>query len=140
MSRVRKQTVAALTTTRSEYYQWRPVLRELQKSRKLNLKLLVSGSHLTAKYGKTITHIKEDGFPVAEELPILEKEIAIQLVNKLRGRSVDRELLCQQAMACPRFWRRYCRYTTTLFGHMDQSRCLICSQSMQARKVQSLIR
>ncbi|MBN2563466.1 MAG: UDP-N-acetylglucosamine 2-epimerase (hydrolyzing), partial [Phycisphaerae bacterium] len=70
----RKQRVAVLTTARSEYYQWRPILRALSGSRKLSLCLMVSGSHLARKFGYTLEEIRRDGFRVAEVLHILERD------------------------------------------------------------------
>ncbi len=70
MSRM-QQKVAVLTTSRSEYYQFRPVLRCLQKSEALTLQLLVSGSHLSSQFGKTERDIVADGFFPYERLPIL---------------------------------------------------------------------
>jgi UDP-hydrolysing UDP-N-acetyl-D-glucosamine 2-epimerase len=68
---MRKQNVTVLTTARSEYYQLRPILRRLQRSERLGLQLLVSGSHLSAQYGKSERDIAADGFPVCERLSIL---------------------------------------------------------------------
>jgi len=66
-----RQNVAVLTTARSEYYQWRSVLKSLSHSKTLSLRLLVSGSHLSERYGRTISDIERDGYCPAEVLPIL---------------------------------------------------------------------
>ena len=68
---VAKQNVAVLTTSRSEYYQLRSILRRLQRSKVFLLQLLVSGSHLSARFGKTENDIVTDGFLSYKRLPIL---------------------------------------------------------------------
>lgn len=71
LSSDKAQNVAVLTTSRSEYYQFRPILRCLQKSKMLRLQLLVSGSHLSARYGQSERDIVKDGFSPFERIPIL---------------------------------------------------------------------
>ncbi len=71
---MRKQNVAVLTTARSEYYQLRTVLKHLHQSASLNLQLFVSGSHLSARYGRSEQDIVNDGFSIQERLPILSDD------------------------------------------------------------------
>lgn len=73
-TRVRRQTVAVLTTARAEYYQLRSVLAALQRSETLSLRLLVSGSHLSPNFGRSERDILRDGFEISERLPILVDE------------------------------------------------------------------
>ena len=65
------QNVAILTTSRSDYYQIKSLLRHLQESKSLSLHLFVTGSHLSAKFGNTEHDIVADGFSLYERLPIL---------------------------------------------------------------------
>ncbi len=53
--------IAIVTTTRAEYGLLLPVIRELRKSENAELKidLIVSGTHLSKKYGMTINEIDE---------------------------------------------------------------------------------
>lgn len=66
--------LAVITSTRAEYGLLHPLLQELIKEPLIELQLLVSGTHLLDKYGYTIRYIREDGIPIAEEIPILEED------------------------------------------------------------------
>ncbi len=70
----KQANVAVLTTSRSEYYQLRSVLRGLEASPKLALQLMVSGSHLSAQFGDSQRDILDDGYVPCARLPILEDD------------------------------------------------------------------
>ena len=59
-----KKKILVSTGTRAEYGILRPLLREIQKSKKLKLILIVTGSHLSKKHGYTINEIKKDDFKI----------------------------------------------------------------------------
>ena len=59
-----KKKILVSTGTRAEYGILRPLLREIQKSKKLKLILIVTGSHLSKKHGYTINEIKKDNFKI----------------------------------------------------------------------------
>ena len=54
--------VAVVTATRAEYGILRPLLMKLDKDEEIKLQLLVTGTHLSEKYGKTENEIIKDGF------------------------------------------------------------------------------
>ena len=60
----KKRKICVTTGARSEYGILRPVLLDIKKSKKLELQLIVSGMHLSKKYGLTINEIKKDGFKI----------------------------------------------------------------------------
>lgn len=64
--------IAVVTTTRAEYGLLRPVIQELRKNESNELKtdLLVSGTHLSEKYGMTISEIQNDGIRIDKQIPI----------------------------------------------------------------------
>lgn len=64
--------IGVVTVGRSDYGIYTPVLRALQKSPTLEFELLVSGTHLAAQFGKTVSEIERDGFPIGARVPILE--------------------------------------------------------------------
>ena len=53
------------TATRAEYGLLRPLLERLEASSHLEPHLIVSGTHLSARHGKTVSEIEGDGRPVA---------------------------------------------------------------------------
>ena len=60
-----KRKITVTTGTRAEYGILRPVIEKIKKSKKLELYLIVSGMHLSTKFGKTINEIKHDGFKIS---------------------------------------------------------------------------
>lgn len=64
--------IAVITVGRSDYGILRPLLRRLAQSEKCELQLVVGGMHFHKRQGMTIQEIREDGFPIASEVPIAE--------------------------------------------------------------------
>lgn len=56
------RTIAAFTATRAEYGLLRPVLERLREDDGVQLKLIVTGTHLSHEHGYTLAEIKHDGF------------------------------------------------------------------------------
>jgi GDP/UDP-N,N'-diacetylbacillosamine 2-epimerase (hydrolysing) len=59
---MQKKKIAVLTGTRAEYGYIKRILKLMEKSSKLEYKLIVSGTHLVKEYGLTVNEIKKDGF------------------------------------------------------------------------------
>ena len=55
-----KLKISIVTTSRADYDQLFWLIRKINSSKRLNLDLIVSGSHLMKKYGKTVNKIKSD--------------------------------------------------------------------------------
>ena len=66
------KNIAVATTSRSDYGILYPLLREIDNDNELNLHLLISGSHLSKEYGKSISEIINDGFKDHKILDILD--------------------------------------------------------------------
>ncbi|MFV0412191.1 MAG: UDP-N-acetylglucosamine 2-epimerase [Oscillospiraceae bacterium] len=67
-------TVAVVTGTRADYGLLRPVLFKLARHKDIQLRLLVTGSHLSPLYGNTVSEIEADaaaGVAIDERLDIL---------------------------------------------------------------------
>jgi len=62
---------AVFTSTRAEYGLLKSIIQKVAKSGELQLKLIVSGTHLSADFGMTINEIKGDGFKVDEAIEIV---------------------------------------------------------------------
>ncbi|MDA9689408.1 UDP-N-acetylglucosamine 2-epimerase [Betaproteobacteria bacterium] len=65
------RNITVATTSRSEYGILYPLLRKIDNDKELNLHLLISGSHLSKEYGKTISEIIHDGFNNYEIFDVL---------------------------------------------------------------------
>lgn len=66
--------VCVLTTTRADYGILRPLLFRLLEDSAFDLRVAVSGTHLSQAFGMTIHEIETDGFPIDCRIPILLEE------------------------------------------------------------------
>ena len=64
--------IAVITATRAEYGLLAPVIRELRKKENTNLKvdLIVTGTHLSEKYGMTVKEIEDENVRIDHRIPI----------------------------------------------------------------------
>ncbi len=69
-----KRKISVTTGTRAEYGLLRSVLTELKKNSNIDLCLIVTGMHLSQKYGKTINLIKKDGFKISYQFSMIPKK------------------------------------------------------------------
>lgn len=82
--------VAVVTGARADYGSYRPVLEAIRAETSLQLCLLVSGAHLSEKFGHTVDAITADGLPISARVPMLEEDddpagIAASIANGVRG-------------------------------------------------------
>ena len=61
----RPRRICVFTATRAEYGLLSGVLRKVTRRRTLDLRLIVSGTHLSPEYGNTRDHVDADGFAAA---------------------------------------------------------------------------
>ncbi len=59
-----KRKICVITGTRAEYGLLKWVMQEIQQSRVLDLQLVVTGQHLSTKYGLTYQEIEQDEFDI----------------------------------------------------------------------------
>ena len=64
-------TIDIITTTRAEYGLMRPLIRRMIEDPEIQMNLLVTGTHLSEKFGNTYKEIEKDGFPITAKIPIL---------------------------------------------------------------------
>ena len=69
-----KKKICVITGTRAEYGLLKYLLLEIKKSKKFDLQLLVTGSHLSKTFGNTYKEIIQDGFGINEKINILQKD------------------------------------------------------------------
>lgn len=65
------RTVGVVTVARSDYGHLVPVLQEIQAAPDLELAVYVAGSHLATRFGRTVTAVETDGWPIAERIEML---------------------------------------------------------------------
>lgn len=61
--------IAIITSTRADYGLLSPIIRVLRESSDINVKLIVTGTHLSQIHGMTINEIIADGVQVAAKIP-----------------------------------------------------------------------
>lgn len=81
--------IALVTATRAEYGILTPLIRKLSEDDDFDLQLIVTGTHLSKKYGNTQSEIENDGFKVFKKIPILTqtdsaKDISFIMANALQ--------------------------------------------------------
>jgi UDP-hydrolysing UDP-N-acetyl-D-glucosamine 2-epimerase len=67
---MKKRTIAVFTGNRAEYGLQYPILRAIDRHPALDYRLLVSGAHLDANFGRTLDEIRGDGFRIDAEVKI----------------------------------------------------------------------
>lgn len=68
-----KRKICVVTGTRAEYGLLRPVLEKLNRENSFDLKIIVTGTHLSESFGFTRTEIEKDGFEIEAKLNILSE-------------------------------------------------------------------
>jgi len=85
---LKRRKILVTTGTRAEYGILRPVLKKINDSKKLELLLVVTGTHNSKKYGMTINEIKKDGFKIAKIIKILPKSDTHYSVTQSLGEGI----------------------------------------------------
>lgn len=80
--------IAVVTATRAEYGILVPLLRAIDNDDELELNLIVTGMHLSDKYGHTVDEIRGDGFRISKQIDILSDgntpyDVSITMSNAL---------------------------------------------------------
>ena len=65
------KTIGVITSSRSDFSIYLPVLRHIEKDSALDLQLLVTGMHLESRFGNTIEAVEDAGFTIKVRLPTL---------------------------------------------------------------------
>lgn len=68
-----KRKICAITERRADYSRLKPVLKAIQQSEKLELSVIVTGTHLLDEMGRTADLVRSDGFPVDAEVDMFTK-------------------------------------------------------------------
>ncbi len=61
-----KRKIVVVTGTRAEYGILKPLLHKIKQSKKLELYIIVAGTHLEKKFGYSIKEIIKDGFKISD--------------------------------------------------------------------------
>lgn len=82
-------TIDIVTTTRAEYGLMRPLIKRMIEDPEIKMNLLVTGTHLSEKFGNTYKEIENDGFPISAKIPILSDEKGEVGVSKTMSNAIS---------------------------------------------------
>ncbi|ARU59559.1 UDP-N-acetyl-D-glucosamine 2-epimerase [Oleiphilus messinensis] len=89
--------VGILTSSRADYSQYLPLLRQLDRTPEIDFEIIAFGTHLSDKFGKTIKQIVSDGFEVCHGLDTY--------VDGDRPQSIC-ESMSKTILACSEVWEK----------------------------------
>ena len=84
------KSIAILTATRAEYGLLKPVIESLINTKKYDVRVLVTGAHLSKIHGMTVNQIVDDGIPIDVKVDILQNsdtpmDISICMARAISG-------------------------------------------------------
>lgn len=77
--------IAILTATRAEYGLLKSVIQKLSIKKEIDVKVLVTGAHLSPDFGMTVKEIEEDKIPIDKKVEILLNSDSSVAVSKAMG-------------------------------------------------------
>lgn len=85
-----KKIISVLTATRAEYGLLKPIIAKLNKEDNFDVRIAVTGMHLSEAFGLTYREIEEDGFVIDRAIEILSEEDTPAAVSKAMGLALMR--------------------------------------------------
>lgn len=79
------KTITVLTATRAEYGLLSPIIHALSECGKFNVRVVVTGAHLSPEFGLTYKEIEKDGFEIDRKIEILLSSDTPSAISKSMG-------------------------------------------------------
>ncbi len=70
--------ILIITERRADFSRFKPIIKLIQKDKKLDYQLIVTGLHLVKKYGYTINEINKDKFKIFSKFKMFDSEYFIK--------------------------------------------------------------
>lgn len=83
-----KRRICAVSGSRADYGLLRWTLKEIHDDSKLELYLVVTGSHLLAEYGSSVNEIEADSIPISGRIDVIDPTDSAQGVARAIGAGV----------------------------------------------------
>lgn len=81
--------IVILTATRAEYGLLSPIIKKLQKENEIDVRVAVTGAHLSPDFGMTVKEIEADGIAVDTRIDILQDcDYTPAAISKAMGRAM----------------------------------------------------
>lgn len=87
---MKKRKICVVTGSRADYGLLYPVLKAVERNRKLELSIIVTGMHLLPEFGNTVKEIEADGFKINARVTMCVKEDTGAAMAKSLGRGIAR--------------------------------------------------
>lgn len=85
-----KKNICAVTGSRAEYGLLRPLIDKIYNDDTLNLRIAVTGMHLSENFGLTYREIEKDGYPIHAKIGVLQDGDGNEAVSKAIGTGIIR--------------------------------------------------
>ena len=85
MNNNRKIKICVLTATRAEFGLLKPIISEMKIQERFDVRIAVTGMHLSAEFGMTYTEIEEAGFEIDRKIDMLLSGDSTAAVAKTMG-------------------------------------------------------
>lgn len=83
-----RKSICVVTGTRAEYGLLKPVISRIVADESLDLKLVVTGMHLSPEFGSTYKEIEKDGFPIDEKIEVILSSDTNAAMSKAVGLAI----------------------------------------------------
>lgn len=70
---MRRRKILFVTERRADYSRLKPIMKGVQKSKKLKLQLVLTGAHLLKNFGETKKIVEADGFKIDASFPMFKE-------------------------------------------------------------------
>lgn len=80
--------ICILTTTRAEYGLLKPLIKKLTNVQEFDVRVVVTGAHLSPEFGLTYKEIEEDGIIIDEKMEILLSSDTPSSISKSMGLAI----------------------------------------------------
>ncbi len=80
-----RKIISVLTATRAEYGLLKPLIKKLDLMEKFDVRVVVTGMHLSIEHGSTLNEIKNDGIKIDKEIEILMASDTAVSISKSMG-------------------------------------------------------
>lgn len=80
-----KKTITVVTATRAEYGLLKTVIKRIQETQDLDVKVVATGAHLSPEFGMTYHEIEQDGIQIDRKIEILMSSDSPEGISKSMG-------------------------------------------------------
>lgn len=85
-----RKCICIVTSSRAEYGILKPLMQKLLLEPQLNIKIAVTGTHLSEQFGNTFQEIEKDGIPIDKKIPILTEENSFIEISKTLASAIEK--------------------------------------------------